>query len=49
MDSSDGSGMKPALGLAWADTVTLRLVAHRPEAVESEAECQKVCVMGVTS
>ena len=43
MDSSDGTGSKPALGLAWADTVTVRLVAHRPEAVESEEECQKVC------
>ena len=43
MDSSDSAGSKPALGLAWADTVTVRLVAHRREAVESEEECQKVC------
>ena len=42
MDGSDPSGVKPALGLAWADMVTTRLMLYRPEAVETEVEYQKV-------
>ena len=36
------NGIKPALGLAWADMVTVRLMLTRPEAVETEADYQQV-------
>ena len=42
MDVESKTGVKPALGLAWSEEVTMRLMMTRPEAVDSEEECQKV-------
>lgn len=38
---TDG-GVKPALGLAWAEQVTLRLMMSRAEGVGEEEELQQV-------
>ena len=36
MDSGDGiNGVRPSLGLAWADMVTMRLMLTREEGVEN--------------
>ena len=36
MDSGDGiNGVRPSLGLAWADVVTMRLMLTREEGVEN--------------
>ena len=37
-----GGGVKPALGLAWADMVTVRLMMLREEGVEIGEEQQSV-------
>ena len=37
------AGIKPALGLTWADMVTTRLMLTRPEGVDANEEFQKVC------
>ena len=44
MDSGDGiNGVRPSLGLAWADVVTMRLMLTREEGVENcGATVQKV-------
>ena len=36
------AGIKPALGLTWADMVTTRLMLTRPEGVDANEEFQKV-------
>ena len=44
MDGESKSNVKPALGLAWSEEVTMRLMMTRHESVESEEDCQKVCM-----
>ena len=39
--SRGGGGVKPALGLAWADMVTVRLMMLRDEGVEVGEEQQQ--------
>ena len=38
-----GAGVRPALGMAWADTLTTRLMLYRDEAVE-DSDFQQVHV-----
>ncbi len=42
MDSRTPNSVKPALGLTWADIVTMRLMLSRPEGVDSTEEHSKV-------
>ena len=42
MDGDCVGGVKPALGLAWAEQVTMRLMMTRYEGVETEEEVQQV-------
>lgn len=44
----EGGGVKPALGLAWADMVTVRLMMLREEGVEDGEEQRKVSRYYVT-
>ncbi len=42
IDEECVGGVKPALGLAWAEQVTVRLMMTRSEGVGDETELQQV-------